>query len=185
MKECLYIPTLESDRLILRKLTAADADDLKEWLAREELYTYWGRSVTKGEKDPVCLFTDPRPNVKRPLSHDFIWGIELKSTHKVIGLLEVFDVENDRYGKLGYRVNPDLWNEGICTEALKRSMEFLFSETGFDRLEATAHVNNTASNKVLEKCGFLKEGTIRHGKMVREYCDYNIWGFIRDDFQTV
>jgi len=34
---------------------------------------------------------------------------------------------------------------------------------------------------VPEKSGFRLEGTIRHGKMVSEYCDYNIWGLIRED----
>ena len=58
LKECLYISPLESDRLILRKLTAADADDQKEWLGREEIYTYWGRSATQGEKDPAIIRDD-------------------------------------------------------------------------------------------------------------------------------
>ena len=34
---------------------------------------------------------------------------------------------------------------------------------------------------VLEKSRFLLEGTIRHGRMVYEYLDYNIWGLIRED----
>lgn len=127
------------------------------------------------------LFVDPRPNVKRPPSHDFLWGIEQKSTRKVIGMIEVFDVENDRFGKVGYRVSPELWNAGLCTEALRRVIGFIFSETAMDRLEATADVKNIGSNRVLEKCGFHLEGTIRHGKMVSTYCDYNIWGLIRND----
>ena len=129
------------------------------------------------------LFTDPRPNVKRKPSPDFLWGIELKSDHKVIGLIEVFDVENGRFGKVGYRVAPELWNAGLCTEALRRVVDFIFSETAMHRLEATADVRNGGSNRVLEKCGFKLEGTIRHGKMVSAYCDYNIWGLIRDDIK--
>ena len=181
MKECRWIPTLETDRLILRELKPEDAEDLRTWLGRDEIYTYWGRPASKGEKNPELLFIDPRPNVKRQPSHDFLWGIEQKSTHKVVGLIEVFDVENDRFGKVGYRVAPELWNSGICTEALRRVVDFIFSETAMDRLEGTADVRNTSSNRVLKKCGFTLEGTIRHGKMVSAYCDYNIWGLIRED----
>ena len=36
-----------------------------------------------------------------------------------------------------------------------------------------------------EKSGFRLEGTIRHGKMVSEYCDYNIWGLIREDIAGI
>ena len=94
---------------------------------------------------------------------------------------EVFDVENGRFGMVGFRIDPRFWNEGICTEAMKRVVDFIFAETEMDRLQGDANVKNTGSNRVLEKSGFRLEGTIRHGKMVSEYCDYNIWGMIRDD----
>jgi len=35
-------PILETDRLIIRVINEKDADDLKEWLGRDEIYTYWG-----------------------------------------------------------------------------------------------------------------------------------------------
>lgn len=182
LKECLWIPRLETERLFLRKLTAADADDLREWFGSDIVYQYWGRPASKGEKNPELLFIDPRPNVKRKPSHDFIWGIENKSDHKVIGMIEIFDVENDRLGKVGYRINPSLWGKGLCTEALKRVVDFIFSETTLDRLHAEADVENIGSNRVLEKCGFTHEGCIRNGKMVSSYCTYNIYGYIRGDF---
>ena len=93
----------------------------------------------------------------------------------------VFDVENDRFGMVGYRIAPWLWNTGICTEAMCRVVEFIFSETQLDRLQGNADVRNIGSNRVLKKSGFTLEGTIRHGKMVSRYCDYNIWGMIRED----
>jgi len=181
LKKCKYIPRLETDRLILRELSVNDTEDLRKWLGLEEVYTYWGRKADKGEKNPELLFIDPRPNVNRKPSPDFIWGIELKDTNEVIGEIEVFDVENDRFGMVGYRIAPWLWNTGICTEALKRVVAFIYSETAIDRLQGNADVRNIGSNRVLEKSGFTLEGTIRHGKMGSRYCDYNIWGLIRDD----
>lgn len=184
LKKCKYIPRLETDRLVLRELTENDVEDLGKWLGCDELYTYWGRAASKGEKNPELLFIDPRPHAKRKPSSDFIWGIELKDTNKVIGEIQVFDIENDRSGMVGYRIAPQLWNRGICTEAMKRVVDFIFSETTLDRLQGNADVRNIGSNRVLEKCGFILEGTIRHGKMVSRYCDYNIWGLIRDDIIT-
>ena len=62
-------PVLETDRLIIRTLNEADVPDLKEWLGRDEIYTYWGRKASKSEKNPELMFIDPRPWVKRkPLS---------------------------------------------------------------------------------------------------------------------
>lgn len=183
MKECLWIPELETERLKLRKLTLNDAEDLREWLGLDIVYKYWGRPAGKGEKNPELLFIDARPNVKRKPSHDFIWGIINKEDNKVIGIIEVFDVENDRLGNIGYRINPVFWNKGICSEALKRIVNFIYTETKIDRLQTSADVDNIASNEVLRKCGFTQEGCIRHGKMGSRYCTYNIYGYIRDDFK--
>lgn len=123
----------------------------------------------------------PDPHVKRKPSHDFIWGMELKDSHTMIGIIEVFDVENDRLGMVGYRIAPWLWRTGLCTEALTCVVKFIFTQTELDRLQAHADVRNIASNRVLEKCGFTHEGTIRRGKMVSRYCDYHIWGFLREE----
>ena len=43
---------------------------------------------------------------------------------------------------------------------------------------------DVATNRVLEKCGFVHEGTVRHGKMVSVYCDYHIWGMLREDYEA-
>ena len=181
IKQCLWIPRLETKRLILRKLDMEDADDLQTWLWRPEVYTYWGTPLGKGEHDARKLFIDPRPHVKRKPSHDFIWGVELRESNKVIGILEVFDVVNDQIGTVGYRISPDLWNQGICTEAMRRVVDFIFTETTIQRLHAEADVENSGSNAVLRKAGFVYEGCIRQGRMGSRYCSYNIYGLLRED----
>ena len=85
--------------------------------------------------------------------------------------MEVFDIQNDRMGTVGYRIAPHVWGRGYCTEALKRIQTFIYTETKIDRLWTDIDVNNIASNRVVEKCGFTLEGTIRHGKFGSRYCD--------------
>ena len=178
-------PAIETPRLLLRPLTADDVPDLRRWLARDEIYTYWGRPASKGEREPETMFVDPRPWVKRKPSPDFKWGVVRLDTNAVIGDISVFDIENSRMGSVGYRFDPDEWGNGYATEALQAAVRFIFTHTELDRLQATADVRNTASNRVLAKCGFVHEGTVRRGKMVSVYCDYNIWGMLREDFAAL
>ena len=98
-------------------------------------------------------------------------------------MLAIFDVQNQRMASVGYRLHPAYWRQGIVTEALRRAVDFVFSETELQRLEATADVRNIASLRVLEKCGFIREGTVRQGKMVSVYCDYAIFGLLRSDWE--
>ena len=97
-------------------------------------------------------------------------------------MIAVFDIQNLRMGDIAYRIHPEYWNMGITTEALKEVVRFIFENTEIERLNGTADVRNIASNKILERCGFIKEGTIRQGKMVSVYCDYNIYGMLREDY---
>ncbi|MBO6308301.1 MAG: GNAT family N-acetyltransferase [Oribacterium sp.] len=179
-----HIPVLETPRLILRELVPDDAKDLKTWISKDEIYTYWGRQATKEELAPELMFTGQHAGTSHNSDSDLIWWIELKDTHKVIGQIEVYDIEDDRFGMLGYRIDPAFWNSGIATESIRRVIDHIFTDTTMDRIEAKAAVENVASNRALEKCGFTLEGTVRHGKMVNMYCDYNIWGMIRDDMIT-
>lgn len=175
-------PTLETERLILRPMTPDDVPALREWLARDEVYTYWGRKASKNERQPELRFIDARPWVKRKPSKDFEWGIESRESGRVIGTVGVFDVENDRMASVSYRLHPDFWGRGIATEALEAAVRFVFEHTELQRLQATADVRNIASCRVLEKCGFQREGTVRQGKMVSVYCDYHIYGLLREEY---
>ncbi|MBQ9718328.1 MAG: GNAT family N-acetyltransferase [Clostridia bacterium] len=176
-------PTLETERLLLRPLTADDAPDLEKWLPDPELYTYWGRPANNGELHPHTLFIDPRPHVKRKPSPNFAWGIVWKPTGEVIGQMYVIEIENNRMAKVAYRLSRQYWGQGITTEALHRTAEFCFENTELQRLWTDVDIRNTASYKVLEKCGFIREGFIRQGKMSLTFCDYYIYGMLREDFQ--
>ena len=180
---CESTPLLETPRLLLRPPVSSDTSDLAEWLGLDEVYTYWGRKATGGEKNPASLFVDPRPHVKRKPNPDYNWMLVLKDTGKVIGQAEVFNVENGRMADVGYRIHPAYWGRGITTEAMQRVIRYVFEETTLQRLNASADVRNAGSNRVLEKCGFLREGTVRQGKMVSVYCDYHIYGLLKSDYE--
>ncbi len=174
-----HFPVLETDRLILREKTPEDAESIKTFTADEELYRYWGRHMTKYEREPALGFKEKKRTNGR---NDAIsWGIELRLNNRVVGEINLFDIQNDRQAMVGYRISRSFQGMGFVTEGLRRVIRFCFEETNLQRLEAEVMVKNIASNRVMEKCGFICEGTKRQAKFVNTYADYNIYGLLKSD----
>ena len=67
-------------------------------------------------------------------------------------------------------------------QALSAMVSFCFTSTELKRLWAEVDVRNVASQRILEKSGFTREGLIRQGKMVNTWCDYYIYGILDSDW---
>lgn len=169
-------PVIETNRLILRTLIPSDVSALKEWMPDKSIYTYWGKGPGKTDKNPELLFQKEEKPTK-----SFHLGIVLKEEDKVIGDFWLYLIENDRMAKVAIRVAKDYQGRGIASEALKAMIKFSFTKTELQRIWTDVDIRNLASIKLLEKCGFRREGHIRQGKMVNTWCDYYIYGLLRDD----
>ena len=76
--------------------------------------------------------------------------------------------------ELGYYVARPLWGRGIATAAVKAIAKYIFENTDIVRLTAEVFAENAASARVLEKCGFRREGTlksalVKYGKLHDAY----------------
>jgi RimJ/RimL family protein N-acetyltransferase len=63
--------------------------------------------------------------------------------------------------EIGYFIGEPYWNKGIVTKAVKLITEYGFQHLGIIRIQTGVFEYNTASQRVLEKCGFVKEGVFR------------------------
>lgn len=169
-------PVIESDRIKLRVMNMNDADDLREWTPNKDIYKYWGKNAGAADKKPELLFEKAEKPTK-----SFHYGIEYKADKKIVGEIWVYLIENDRIAKIAVRVSPKYHNKGIGTEAIRMMVDFCFSKTELKRIWTDVHADNISSCRMLEKCGFTKEGMIRQGKMVSTFCDYYIYGILKED----
>jgi len=100
-----------------------------------------------------------------------------------LGLAVVPEIEHDtRTAELGYVVAPAARGRGVATEALRQLTEWAFSKRDMFRLELLISVENAASKRVAEHCGYVREGVLRslHVKEgVRE--DTEIWSRLAID----
>ncbi|MBO4360984.1 MAG: GNAT family N-acetyltransferase [Eubacteriaceae bacterium] len=169
-------PTIVTERLRLRPMNPEDIPSLMEWMPDKSVYTYWGKGPSKAEKDPSLMFEKP----ERP-AKSFHLGIEETSSGKVIGDIWVYLIENDRMASVAVRLAPSCQGRGYGTEALGAMTGFCFEHTELKRLAAEVDVRNIPSVRMLEKCGYTREGLVRQGKMVSTWCDYYIYGILSSD----
>ena len=154
----LDMKELETERLLLRRISKRDATDMYEYTKNPEASKYltWSAHESLSYTTGYIKFL-----IKKYRKGEFFdWGIELKETKKMIGTcgFSVFDPNNKRV-EIGYVLNPDYHNNGYATESVKRVVEYAFRELDIHRIELRIIDGNTASLRVAEKCGFKREGT--------------------------
>ncbi len=159
-------PVIKTERLILRPMSSSDIPALTQWLSDSELYTYWRKGPSRAEKDPKLLFEKQ----ERPV-RSFHLGIATKENDHVVGDVYVFQIQNNRMANVAIRIRRPYQSNGYGKESLLAITRFCFTHTELKRLQAEVDIRNAASWQMMEKCGYIREGRIRQGKMVNSWCD--------------
>lgn len=85
---------------------------------------------------------------------------------------------------MNYAILPSERGKGYCSEAVKIMVDYLFLSKDIVRIQALTDVRNSASQKVLEKAGFMKEGVVRKEYFARgEWRDCCLYSILREDWK--
>ena len=92
--------------------------------------------------------------------------------------------ERRGWANLGYWVHPDHWGKGYATEAASLAVTHGFEELALHRVSATIVADNEASKRVVEKLGFVHEGTKRDDAFVGgEYVDREVYAVLASEWE--
>lgn len=152
-------PTIETDRLILRPLTVNDADNVFEWTGDERVTEYMIYPCHKNievTREWLCSLDS--------LENEYTWGFVRKSDGKLIGSGGIRFRTDENVWSFGYNLRYDCWGQGYATEASKRMIEYAYSENNAREFVSEHAVENTASGKVIEKCGLVFDGYSEYSK---------------------
>ena len=152
------LPEIETDDLTLRQVRMEDAKDIFRYASDPEVGPRAGwpphTSVEESLEIIRTVFNDATNT----------WAIVLKETGEPIGAMGYGPSCNcnlpAREGELltGYWVARPYWNRGICTEALRLMIEHIRQTTEIKSLISGHFIDNPASGRVMEKCGFIPTG---------------------------
>jgi len=182
LKPPSQFPRLESERLLLRKITVEDVQDIFEYALIEEVTEFvpWYPHQTVQDSIEFIKFTD-----EKYLSDNWIvFGIELKENHKLIGTIDIRSWDGiNNCADVGYVVSKNYWGKGIMTEALRRVIKFCFEELKLNRVEAHCEEENIGSWKVMEKCGMRHEGILREKVFMKNrYRSMKMYSLLRSEY---
>ncbi len=152
-----HLPKIETERLLLRKMTPKDSADMYDYASRSEVTEFltWSPHESVDYTRKYLKFL-----VKKYKTGEFLdWGIVLKSENKLIGTcgFTCIDFSNCK-GEIGYVLSPSYQGKGYAEECVREVIRYAFSALELNRLEARVMEGNTPSIKLLEKCGFSLEG---------------------------
>jgi len=176
------LPTLETERLILRKVTIEDLEDMHLYGSDEEVskFVTWNTHETISDTKGFIDFVLNKYENKQVSP----WGIEYKENGKFIGTIDfVWWQPNHKIAEIGYVISKEYWGKGLTTEVAKEIIEFGFEEMDLVRIQARCDVENIGSARVMEKAGMSFEGIIRKGICVKgKHPDLKMYSILKEEF---
>lgn len=163
MSERAELPTLRTERLILRPFSSRDAPRVRELAGAEAVASTTLRIPHPYEEGMAERWIE---------GHVTAWvarsALNLAVTTGADGLVGAVGlglVGEHHRGELGYWIGVPHWNRGFATEAATAVVGFAFGELGLHRVQARHFPRNRASARVLRKLGMTHEGTLREHVM--------------------
>ena len=160
------MPTLTTERLVLRPMRTADAYDMYEYACLEEVteFLLWSPHPSVSYTRDYLAYIE-----SRYATCDFFdWAVTLKDSGKMIGTVGFTKIDtSNNSAEIGYVLNPQYHGQGIALEASRKIVEFGFDTVGLHRIEAKFMKGNCASLRVMEKLGMTLEGYSVDGMYVK------------------
>jgi len=179
----MALPTLRTERLLLRSLHLTDLDDLYEYAQDPAVYN-------GGMWQPYASKDAARKHLEHLISLYtkglMWWAIEHTTDHKMIGRIELSHIDRaDKKAEISYALHQDYWQQGIMSEALNKVLDYAYATMQLNRIYAVTLTDNKKSCKLLEKFNFQREGHLREYSQVKGYAeDVYLYALLKSDLTS-
>jgi RimJ/RimL family protein N-acetyltransferase len=176
------LPTLETDRLILRKMTLDDAEAIFAYASDPEVTRYVTWETHHSIEDSRAFLELALDKYESGGEPD--WGIVYKGDHHFVGAcgLVTWETVHAR-AEVGFVLSREYWGRGLMPEAVRALFSFGFDMMNLNRIEARCIAENVASARVMEKAGMTHEGTLRQREYIKgAHRDMKLYAILKGEF---
>lgn len=182
--ESRWVPNIETDRLLLRRVRLEDAEPFFDIFGKPEVHEYLCAPVIQSMEGEIafvesviaCYHCENEPDRR-------VWSICEKSNPGLaIGNINVRPKRFTQAYEAGFALGPESWGNGYMTEAFRALIGFVFDHTLAQRIIAYHFSGNAASGRVMEKTGMTREGHLRQHFHVRgKTHDAEFYGILKSE----
>jgi RimJ/RimL family protein N-acetyltransferase len=177
------LPTLNTDRLILRPFTHGDGPQVQE-LAGDRAIAEMTANIPHPYEEGVAEEWIATHQKAFENKQSLTLAITRKNHDKIIGAIGLEINTNHHYAELGYWIGKPYWNQGYCTEAAREVVSYGFEKLKLNRIQSRNMLKNPASARVMEKIGMRREGILRQSLYrFGSFEDYAISSILREESQ--
>ena len=175
---------IETERLLLRRIDENDVEQVLALRGNPRAMKYIPRPLAKTKEDAlehIAMIEDKIVN-----NTGINWGITIKGNPKIIGIIGHYKISPQNHrAEIGYMLLPETNGKGYITEAIKAVVAYGFEQLNLHSIEAIIDPENIASERVLQKNGFVKEAHILENELWEgKYWDTVIYSLLKRNFKN-
>ena len=177
-----HFPELQTERLLLRELSADDAPALFGVLSEPQVTRFYDLETFTSVAQAADLIERFQQRYAGQIG--IRWGIARRKAPQLLLGTCGYNIwwQSSRRGLLGYELDRRCWRQGVMAEALAAVMAFGFKEMDLNRIEAMVFADNRASRGLLEKLGFDLEGLLRQYEYIKgRFVDMAMYSRLRGE----
>jgi ribosomal-protein-alanine N-acetyltransferase len=159
-------PFLTTPRLTLRPLALRDTGAMFTMLSDDETMRFWDWPAFRDREVVNDVVAAQLRDVDAGTA--MYWAVALTPDGPAIGSCDLSDIDrHHKRAEVGFLFSRAYWGNGYAREAMQAIVDFATEDLRIARLWARFHTGNAASQRLLERLGFSREGTLR-GHILRD-----------------
>lgn len=177
---------IKAQRVRLRTVGIADVDCIYRYGRHRELPRWTTHPRPYQRQNALGLVKMSQRCARKKTPDMIVLGIEYKATGEIIGAISLHQINyQHKNAEIGCWMGKPFQGQGLTTEAMRAFLKYAFTTLKLKRVAAQVVVGNIASQKLVKRCGFTREGCLRSNFLQRKrWRTSYLYSILREEFKA-